>query len=155
VAGRSGPEPAARAAGRDEPRPDLEPADAKPTSPSEVEQVLEKLSADQRQVLERSFSLMLQAPIVNPVLTKLNTEHLHKILDGVENGNKRMYEDERDERKHVTLRSVVGTLAFLVLCGLFLWAKEVPFLKDLVIYLVLIAGGVGIGRGLMRVREGD
>lgn len=101
--------------------------------PPEVGEVLKSLPAEQRQVLERSFSLMFQGPVVNPLLGKIDKEHLHKMLDGVENDNRRMYDDSKDERKHLTLRAVVGTAAFLIACGLFLWAKEVPFLKDLLI----------------------
>jgi hypothetical protein len=130
-------------------KPKSEDGEIQDAVPLELREVLQKLPPEQRQVLERSF-MMIQGPVAHPLLGKIDKEHLHKMLDGVENDNKRSYEDTRDERKHITLRAVVGTAAFLVACAIFLYAKEVPLLKDILIYLVLIGGGVGIGRGFKR-----
>lgn len=116
-------------------------------TPPEVQRVLAQLPPEQRHVLEQSFSMMVQGPVPHPLVSKIEKEHLTKLLDGVENDNRRMYEDQRDERKHQTGRAVLGTLALVAVCVLFLWYREVPLLKDILGYLVAAAGGYGIGKG--------
>ncbi|MEK7380938.1 MAG: hypothetical protein AAB075_08015, partial [Gemmatimonadota bacterium] len=65
------------------PAPEDEKVDPGASMPPEVGDVLKGLPAEQRQVLERSFSLMYQGPAINPMLGKIDKEHLHKMLDGV------------------------------------------------------------------------
>ncbi len=74
------------------PQPSEIPQEEKPVgiaAPPEVQQVLNALPPEQRHILERSFAMLVQGPLMNPIAAKIDKVHLNKIFDGVENDNLR------------------------------------------------------------------
>lgn len=135
------------------PETGLQKGEAPP--PPEVRRVLESLPQAQREVLERSFAMMYQGPVVNPILTKIDKEHLHKLFDGIENDNKRMYEDRASGRKHGRFIAGLGVLAFLAISSVFLWAQQGDLLKGILIGLALFLGGLGTGSRFLSKQDDD
>ena len=86
------------------------------------------------------------------MLAKIDKDHVHKILDGIEHDNQRMYEDRDRSRSHNRFLSIVGVAGFLVLSGLFLWAKQSALLRDILTWLAIFLGGLGVGVGFLRRR---
>ena len=115
--------------------------------PPEVQVILQHLPPEQRRVVEQSFSLLYQyqGPGVNPVLSKIDGEHVHKILEGIENDNQRMYQDRDRGRSHNRFLAIVGVAGFLLVSGLFLWAQQSNLLKDVLTWLAIFVGGLGVG----------
>ncbi len=136
------------------PAPKPEPETPDLALPEPVEAVLKEVPPPQREKVRETFAALLQfqGPMPNPLLGKLTSEHLDKLIDGADKDNQRMYADRKEGRGQSKFLSVCGIVGFVVLCGLFLWAKQTQLLDKVIQVAVIFAGGLGAGLGLARRR---
>ncbi len=118
--------------------------------PHAVQEIIKRLPPREREIVEQSFSMLVQAPMVNPVLAKLDGQHLHKILDGAENDSKRHHEDRDKNRRHNRFVVVVGLVGFLAISALFLYLNQAELLKGILMGFAVFAGGLGFGARFLR-----
>ena len=104
--------------------------------------------------MQREFSqfMAISGQVGNPVLAKVNAEHIHKVLDYREAGNQRNHQQANSTHKFafayffVALVAVVGVLLFLTSQG------ESELALRVFGWIAVFGGGFGGGYGLGRRR---
>lgn len=104
--------------------------------------------------MQREFSqiMAISGQVGNPVLAKVNAEHIHKVLDYREAGNQRNHQQTHSTRKFAfayffaALVAVVGVLLFLTFQG------ENDLASEFLAGIIGLLGGGGLGYGLGRRR---
>jgi len=114
------------------------------------EEVLEKIPPDARREVKRAFSMMVSAgyvgPVPHPFARKLTEHHITKIIDNVEKGDAREFDDRKEDRKmtltlfFAILIPVIGLIVFFTLTNR--PEMMVPILSGLVGF----GGGYGFGK---------
>ena len=137
------------------PTPPQQSVTPAPATPTEVREILATLPEEHRVRLERTFAMLTyQGPVQNPMLAKMDGQHLHKIIDGVEADSQRNHEDREKDRRHRRTLAYVGLGGFLLISGVFLWAKQGDLLKGILIGFAIFVGGLGAGSRFLR-RDSD
>lgn len=104
--------------------------------------------------MQREFSqfMAISGQVGNPVLAKVNAEHIHKVLDYREAGNQRNHQQANSTHKFAfayffaALVAVVGVLLFLTFQG------ENDLASEFLAGIIGLLGGGGLGYGLGRRR---
>lgn len=82
------------------------------------QEVLDKLPAGSRQVME--FAMMQMGPLPNPLHQRITAAHIDKALDNAEKADSRQaeaFKQEVNDRKHNRVTTWVGVFAVVALLG--------------------------------------
>jgi hypothetical protein len=112
------------------------------TEPAIDPQILEDLPPElQKQVALMISSSRYQGPMPNPLVEKLNEEHISKIIDASIADDEKNYKFAIIGRRYTLIYVILGVIAFFCLL-LFLIDRNPELLKD-----ILKMGGAFIGGG--------
>jgi|WetSurMetagenome_2_1015567.scaffolds.fasta_scaffold21937_2 hypothetical protein len=116
--------------------------------PSEI---LESIPKEDRPKVIREMSttiasFMGRLPNPNPLAAKINESHIDKILDNVENDDKRQAEAAKSTRRYIFAGFCVILAVALALVIFLSLNQQTGILVDLIIALFSFAGGFGVGK---------
>jgi hypothetical protein len=127
----------------------------KPSEPNLPEiipaEVMEQIPKEAQPIVRRAISsfgmqVMGQVPHPNPLVEKITSEHVGKIIDYAEKESVRDSEERKSGRKYTFAVFVVITVVFAGLLVFFAVRKETDMVINLLIAVFSLAGGFGIGR---------
>lgn len=97
------------------------------------------------------MSFFSSGPGADPLFSKFNEEHTTQFLDQVQKSEERAHDLQKTDRK---LLVAFVLLLVLVFCGgvVYLLPRDRELLLLLIQFLVLLAGGIGTGIGIMSRR---
>lgn len=112
-----------------------------PVIPTEV---LEKIPSPMR---ERVIAMMqVSGPMPDPLVQKIDGEHLHKIIDSTDRDSQRRYDSQASQRRY-SFAAFVIISAFVVFVIIYFTAiQKYEFLAPILSALVGFAAGFGFGR---------
>ena len=114
---------------------------------------LENVPEEIKKMIEIGFSMQrFSGPLPPQFLSKLNEEHISKILDLSERDDQRTFQDTQSARKY-TLVYIIIAAALFVFATIFLVNKDSELYKEVLKFLIIFAGGVGSGYGLRQFVE--
>ena len=122
-----------------------------------LQEVLEKLPAEARRVIARSFSAstMVAGPMPNPILEKLTEEHISDLIETVDKDGDRALEDRKHSRKWLAIILVLVMFPIVGLLGYFAFLEQFDLALE-ILKLAGMAGGLflgGIGFARWRQRQ--
>lgn len=86
-------------------------------------------------------------PIPNPFASKLNANHIDKIIEASAKDDERRYKNMQQARKFHLVYFLAGISLFVFLT-LFLVGKDSELFKEIVKLFIVFAGGFGAGYGI-------
>jgi hypothetical protein len=122
-----------------------------PASPIAPE-VLQKLPAELQRLVVSLQSVT--APVFNPVLQKINEEHITKVLDQAESDSERDFSDRRSARRYGLLYALLAAILF-VFVTIYLAGQDKELYRDLLTKIIIFFGGGGLGYGIKAFRDRD
>lgn len=117
------------------------------------EKILEELPPDDRRKVSELFVEMKNVSgimgsavhlVTSKFLDKCESEHISEIIANAEKNNVRIAEDLSDSRRVSFRVFLISIIAFLMVCGIFLFTKNQDILFKLIEFLV-VAAGAGFG----------
>lgn len=119
--------------------------DINPDDPIDAE-VLENLPPEMRREVKEFLFQKISGPMPNPIMSKVNGEHIDKMLDIAKESDKYDFDDNQSSKLYNLIYVVLGILFFIFL--VIYLAKENPDLfVEILKIVVLIGGGFGGGYG--------
>jgi hypothetical protein len=110
--------------------------------------IFKQLPPEVQKVVEIGFSMQRFAgPLPPPFLTKINEEHISKILESADKGDERSFTDAQSSKKYILLYVLIFSALF-VFATVFLVGKDVELYKEILKLLAVYLGGLGSGFGL-------
>ena len=128
------------------------PADEQSAAPSgqsaapSGQEALERLPEPQKQVVEQFFGAAMS--MGNPLLQKINPQHITDALSIAREEVSQGYGDRRDSRRTVAIVGVIFLIAFLGFAALLVYKEQNDLLLELLKDLGLFLGGSGAGLGV-------
>lgn len=119
-------------------------------------EILKEIPEDIRPKISRSLSLFMGSmsmgrfPPTNPLLKKITTSHISKVLDSVEQDDIRQANAHKSIRRYVFWGFIVLVIVALVLVIFLQLQGATEILVNLIIAIFSLAGGFGIGRYFQR-----
>ena len=86
-------------------------------------------------------------PIPNPLASKINEDHIDKIIEASAKDDERRYKDMQQARKFHLIYFLAG-IALFVFLTLFLVGKDTELFKEIVKLFIVFVGGIGAGYGI-------
>lgn len=129
-----------------EPRGELPPR-TPPLTPEPTEEQLPSRPVSRARLEQFVAAFSPAFPARDPLVEKLDGDHLQKLISLTENQNKRSHEESKLRINRATLIALVVILAICFLCWLFLYFNKPEFVTQIISHLVAIAGGFGAGFG--------
>ncbi|KPK74372.1 MAG: hypothetical protein AMJ79_14350 [Phycisphaerae bacterium SM23_30] len=111
-------------------------------------EVLEKLPSHIRESFQAMMVMSGQVP--HPLISKLEPEHIHKIIDATEKDNQRDFQDKLSSRKSNLIWLLVICVFILAVFALFIFSKNTDLVVPIGTALLGFAGGFGSGFGVGR-----
>ena len=104
--------------------------------------------------MPREFSqfMAISGQVGNPVLAKVNAEHIHKVLDYREAGNQRQDRQTHSARRTVLVAAMAGGLTTVVVFLVLVFQGESDLASEFLAGIIGMIGGGGLGYGLGRRR---
>ncbi len=120
--------------------------DEEPGEPFLTEEDLEGVPPEQRQMIMRAFSSVtgFAGPVFNPILRRVTSGHIDKILEHVEQSSVRSSNSAASERRYQFAYTILGLAALVFLVVFF--SDDPDILIPIVSASAGFAGGFGIGR---------
>ncbi len=111
-----------------------------------AEEDLEGVPPEQRQTIMRAFASVtgFAGPVFNPILRRVNSGHIDKVLEHVEQSSVRANDSAASERRYQFAYTIVGLAALVFLVVFF--RDDPDILIPIVSAAAGFAGGFGIGR---------
>ena len=114
---------------------------------SEGLELLDRLPADARKVVEMGMSIHRFGPMPNPLTEKLTESHIDKMLEMSSKGNERAFEDSKASRRY-TLVYVLLAIALFVFLTIYLVDVDQALWLEILKLLAVFVGGFGGGFGV-------
>jgi hypothetical protein len=134
--------------------PSSEPGDGDDTEPNLPipEEVLAGVPAEHRQAIVRAFSSVTQlaAPVVNPVLHRITSEHVSQIIDNTENGSVREHDASRSRRRYQFAYFLLGAGVTVGLIVFFTVSDNRELIPPIVTAIAGFLGGLATGQYFRR-----
>ena len=108
---------------------------------------LEKLPPEARKVVEIGMSMQRIGPMQNPIMGKINEEHIDKILEISAKDDERSFLDAKESRKY-TLFYVGIFAAVFIFLTVFLVGSNTEVYRELIKLIAVFFGGFGGGFGV-------
>lgn len=120
-------------------------------------EILDKLDPEERKIVRRTFSMFMAGSFTSPhhyLFRKMTSEHIGKVLDGVERDNQREHQGRMSTRRWNYAYLITCLIFILAISGLFLWKDKSEYIVPIIAALSGFAGGYGIGlsRGQKRAQ---
>jgi len=112
------------------------------------QEILEKLPSHIRESFQSMMVMSGQVP--HPLISKLEPEHIHKIIDATEKDNQRDFQDKQSSRKSNLIWLLVICVFILAVFSLFIFSKNTDLVVPIGTALLGFAGGFGSGFGVGR-----
>jgi hypothetical protein len=127
---------------------------SKPTTDSKLTPISEQSEnqPENKSSMSNSIKEMMvsmqkfSGPMPNPLLEKIETKHIDKILEIVHEDQNIEYKDRQKERlfKIFVISMIAGLFVFLTI---FLATNNIATYKEILIYILTFGGGTGVGFG--------
>ena len=108
-------------------------------------EILKNIPPEFKQIVEVGMARL--GPVPNPLLQKITSEHIDKILDLSGKDNERIFQDTRSSRQYTLLYVSIGAALFLFLT-VYLVPMDKQLYLEIVKSIVLAGGGFGVGFGV-------
>lgn len=109
---------------------------------------LADLPPEAKRFVQATLSMQrFSAPLVSPILGKINENHISKILEIAEKEDERLFADTQSSRKY-TLINTILILCFFGFLTVFLVNKDVAVYQEILRIIIIFGGGLGSGFGL-------
>ena len=102
--------------------------------------------------VERVFSATLSGPLRNPLLDKLNAEHIASLIAAADKDRDRALEDRRNARKWQAVIIALLVLPIALLLGYFGFLQQNSLVAEIIKLAAVGLGGFGGGYGFARWR---
>lgn len=113
----------------------------------EEPEILKKLPPEIKKVVEMGFSMQrISGPMQNPLLSKLNENHINRILDIGEKEEENIFKDSQSNKKYNLIYFILGILLFVFLV-IFLGKDNKDLFLEILKVGILLIGGFGGGFG--------
>jgi len=119
------------------------------------EEDMEKLPPPIREIVRSSMSMVVSGSTSHPLLSKINTEHISRIIDVSEKENERDFQDNQSSRKWNFAWLIAICVFILSIFGLFIYAQKAEYIVPIGTAILGFAGGFGSGLGVGRYRRKD
>jgi len=114
---------------------------------AEDTEILDNLPPEIKKVVEMGFSMQrISGATPNPILSKLNENHIDRILDIGEKEEDNSFKDSQSNKKYNLIYFIIGILLFIFLIVFLVKDNKELFLEILKIGVAII-GGFGGGFG--------
>lgn len=130
--------------------------------PEDVGEVIEKLTPpDQEKIFSfiRQSTFSFMAPMINPVIAaiieKCSSKDFTSLIQNMENESIRDDDQKKLTKKIDFLKFIIGSVLLIFLCVFFTLTNNPSLLKDVITYIVLVAGGAGYGIYQFYKRKGE
>lgn len=110
----------------------------------EFAEVIERMPPELRETM--GVMMKISGPMPNPLMKKITTEHITKIIDSGDKESERDYQREKEERSYNLIIFIITVLTILALTGFLVFMKEKDLLMNLIVALLGFAGGFGVGK---------
>lgn len=110
----------------------------------EFAEVIERMPPELRETM--GVMMKISGPMPNPLMKKITTEHITKIIDSGDKESERDYQREKEERSYNLIIFIIVILTILLLTGFLVFMKEKDLLMNLIVALLGFAGGFGVGK---------
>ena len=109
------------------------------------EEVIEKLPSPAKEFVRQQMSMVMSGPAPHPLMSKIESEHITKIIDSTEKESQRAFQDSQSSRKwNFAWLVFIGLFIFSVFC-LFIFADKAEYIVPIGTAMLGFAGGFGIG----------
>ena len=104
--------------------------------------------------VERVFSAALSGPLRNPLLDKLNAEHISSLISAADKDRDRALEDRKHSRKWLAVLVALIFIPIALLLGYFAFLQQNSLVIEIIKLVAVGAGGFfgGYGYGFARWR---
>ena len=111
-------------------------------------EVLESMPPDERKVVMRAFASMTRytSPVLNPILRRVKSEHVTRIIDYTESENIRRHDADASERRYQFAYFLIGLAATTSLLVFFAVREQYDMLAAIITGVLGFGGGFGVGR---------
>lgn len=114
---------------------------------AEQPEILDNLPPDIKKVVEMGFSMQrISGPMPNPIVSKLNENHIDRILDISEKEEENAYKDSQSNKAYNLVYFILAILLFVFLI-IFLVKEDKELLVEILKIGIAIVGGFGGGFG--------
>ncbi len=126
------------------------------TGSDQQHNLLSDLPPEQREIVTRYISSITEfhsrGPSANPLISKFNDEHVHKLLDQVERQESGAHELRKSNRLFQLLYFLVAVFILILAVG-FLQPRDPELLDTILKYLFAFAGGFGSGATYIVIKD--
>lgn len=137
----------------------ITPQEAVPAEVDDIpipQEVLERLPAGARQRLIQSFTsaTTIYGPPRNPLLDKLNADHISSLISAADKDRDRALEDRKHSRKWLAVLVALIFIPIALLLGYFAFLQQNTLVLEIIKLVAVGAGGFfgGYGYGFARWR---
>lgn len=133
----------------------LAPQEPAPADVSEAlipPEILGKLPVEVRRLIQSSFSATIYGSPRNPLLDKLNADHIASLIAAADKDRNRALEDRRNARKWQAVILALLVLPIAVLLGYFGFLQQNSLVAEIIKLAAVGLGGFGGGYGFARWR---
>ena len=123
-------------------------SDAVPIPP----EILESLPVGVRRRVLSSFSATLSGRLPNPLLDKLNAEHISSLISLADKDRDRALEDRKHSRKWLAAILALFVIPVAVLLGYFAFLQQNTLVAEIIKLAAVGLGGFGGGYGVAKWR---
>lgn len=108
----------------------------------------EQLPSEAKKQFSRMFSMFMSStsgPAPHPILSKINTEQVGKVIDYVETESIRDHKNRMSSRRWSFAALVIVLLFILSLAAGCLWKDKLEYIAPIITAIIGAAGGYGVG----------
>lgn len=116
------------------------------------DEILENLPQSARKTMTQFLAMSLHSSESNPLIKKLNPEHIGKIIEGVNKDEDNRFSFHKRKQWFNMFYFVVLVIVFLILV-MFLRTNDKELLTEIFKIIVYGAGGFGVGYGYKSYKD--
>ncbi|GEM_PF-1701750 len=110
-------------------------------------EILKDMPSHVKESLVAIASMRADDPLLSSFASKINENHIDKLIDSHENGQERIFKDNQQSRKFQLLYVLIAVMVFIFL-AIFLVGKDTELFKEIIKLFIAFVGGIGTGFGI-------
>ena len=119
----------------------------------EEPEIFDNLPPEIKKVVEMGMSVQrFSGSLPNPILSKLDKEHITKILEQGEKEEENLYKDKQSTKKYNLIYFIL-ILLLIVFLVIYLANENKDLLLEIIKYVVIVAGSFGGGYGYKAYKD--
>ena len=133
----------------------LAPQEPAPADVSEAPippEILARLPVEVRRLIQSSFSTTIYGSPRNPLLDKLNADHIASLISAADKDRDRALEDRKHSRKWLAVLVALIFIPIALLLGYFGFLQQNSLVAEIIKLAAVGLGGFGGGYGFARWR---